>query len=129
MYPLYAQREKVQSTLEYKCGAIECESGNVEVQLNNITVLNTICDLVWKVETRANKPCITQEIISKTYERRKQKNVNSEEGRKHSRRLRNQFQSPDKAKTKYLASTCDENIEFPRAGCYDLTYMMTKKLG
>ena len=68
-------------------------------------------------------------MISKTYERRKYKNVNNEEGRKHSRKLRDQFQSPDKAKTKYLASICEETLEFPRAGCYDLTHMMTKKLG
>jgi hypothetical protein len=53
----------------------------------------------------------------------------TKEGRKHSRGLRDEFQSPDKAKRKYLASICDENIEFPKAGCCDLTYMMTKELG
>jgi len=37
VYPLYVEREKVQGTLEDKRGAIECESGNVEVQWNNIT--------------------------------------------------------------------------------------------
>lgn len=91
-------------------------------------MLNTVRDLVGKVETRANKPWITQEMFSKIYERMKQKNVNNEDGRKHSRKLRNEFQSPDKAKTKYLARISDETIEFPRAGCYDLMYMMTKKL-
>jgi hypothetical protein len=36
MYPLYAQRERVQDTPEDKRGAIECENGNVEVQWNSI---------------------------------------------------------------------------------------------
>ena len=30
------QRQRVQDTLKEKLGAIECESGNVEVQWNNI---------------------------------------------------------------------------------------------
>jgi len=64
---LYAQRQRVQDTLEEKLGAIECESGNAEVQWKNIKecVLNTISDSVGKVEKRARKPWITQEIISK----------------------------------------------------------------
>jgi hypothetical protein len=32
---LYAQRQGVQETLEEKLSAIECESGNAEVQWNN----------------------------------------------------------------------------------------------
>jgi hypothetical protein len=39
-------------------------------------------DLVGKVERRARKPWITQEMISKMDERRKWTNVNNEEGRK-----------------------------------------------
>jgi hypothetical protein len=55
---LYAQRQRVQDTLEEKLGAIGCDSGNVEVQWNNIKecVLDTISDLVGKVEKRAIKP-------------------------------------------------------------------------
>jgi hypothetical protein len=33
---LYAQQQKVHDRLEEKLGAIKCESGNVEVQWNNI---------------------------------------------------------------------------------------------
>jgi hypothetical protein len=53
---------------------------NVEVQWNNIKkcVLDTISDLVGKVEKRARKPCITQEMISIMDERRKRKNINTE---------------------------------------------------
>jgi hypothetical protein len=51
----------VQDTVEGKLGAIECDSGNVEVQWNNIKEcdLDTLCDLVGKVEKRARKPWIT----------------------------------------------------------------------
>jgi hypothetical protein len=64
------------SRTEEKLGAIKCESGNVEVQWNNIKkcVLDTISGLVGKVERRARKPWITQEMISKMDERRKWKN-------------------------------------------------------
>ena len=67
MEKLCAQRQRVQETLEEKLCAIECESGNGEVQWNNIKecMLDTISDLVGKVEKRARKPWITQEMISK----------------------------------------------------------------
>ena len=60
---LYAQRQRMQDTLEEKLCAIECESGNAEVQWNNIKecMLDTISDSVGKVEKRARKPWITQE--------------------------------------------------------------------
>ena len=83
----------MQDTLEEKLGAIACESGNAEVQWKNIKecVLDTISDLVGKVEKRARKPWITQEMISKMNERRKWKNVNTEEGRRNYRRLMNKL--------------------------------------
>ena len=79
---LYAQRQRVQDTLEEKLGAIKCDSGNVEMQWNNIKecILDTISDLVRKVEKRKRKSWITQEMISKMDERTKWKNVNTEEG-------------------------------------------------
>jgi len=51
----------LQDTLEEKLGAIGCDSGNAEVQWNNIkeSVLDTISDFVGKVEKRARKPWIT----------------------------------------------------------------------
>jgi hypothetical protein len=64
---LYTQKQTVQDTLEGKLGAIGCDSGNVEVQWNNIKecVIDTLSDLVGKVEKRVIKPWITQEMISK----------------------------------------------------------------
>ena len=90
---LYAQRQRVQDTPEEKLSAVECESGNAEVQWKNIEerVLDTISDLVGKVEKRARKQWITQEMISKMDERRKWKNVDTEEGRRYYRRLRNEL--------------------------------------
>jgi hypothetical protein len=90
---LYAQQQRVQDTLEEKLGATGCECGNVEVKWNYIKecVLDTISDLVGKVEKKKKKPWITQEMISKMAERRKWKNVNTEEGRKNYRKMRNEL--------------------------------------
>jgi len=129
---LYTQKQTVQDTLERKLSAIECDSGNVEVHWNNIKecVLDTLSDLVRKVEQRARKPWITQEMISKMDERRKWKNVNTEEGRKNYQRLRNEFKrATDNAKKEYLENICNKIIEFQRTGLYDLMYMKTKELG
>jgi hypothetical protein len=64
---LYAQRQVVHDRLEEKLGAMKCESGNVEVQWNNIKkfVTDTMSDLVGKVERRARKTWFTQGMISK----------------------------------------------------------------
>jgi hypothetical protein len=81
----------VQDTLDEKLGAIGCGSRNVEVQWYNIKecLLDTISDLVGRVQKNARKPWIAQEMISKMNERKKWKNVNSEKGRKNYRGLRN----------------------------------------
>jgi type I site-specific restriction endonuclease len=121
----------VQDTLQRKLGTIECDSGNVEVQWNNTEecVLDTLSDLVRKVKKRARNPWITEEMISKMDERRKWKNVNTEEGRKSYRRLRNEFKrATDNAKKEYLENICNKIMEFQRTGRYDLMYMKTKEL-
>jgi type I site-specific restriction endonuclease len=113
-------------------GAIECDSGNVEVQWNNIKecVLDTLSDLVGKVEKRARKQWITQEMISKMHERRKWENVNTDEGRKNYRRLRNELKrATNNARKEYLENICNEIMEFQRTGEYDMMYMKTKELG
>ena len=92
--------------------------------------LDTISDLVGKVEKRTRKPWITQEMISKTDERRKWKSVNTEEGRKNYRMLRNELKrATDNAKKEYLENICKEMMEFQRTEFYDLMYMKTKELG
>jgi type I site-specific restriction endonuclease len=84
-------------------------------------VLNTISDLVGKVEKRERKLWTTQEMISEMDERRKWKNVNTEEGRKNYRKLRNEMKrATDNAEKKYLENICKEIIEIQRTGRYDL---------
>ena len=102
------------------------------MQWNNIKecMLDTISDLVGKVEKRARESWITQEMISKMGERRKWKNVNNEEGRRNYRRLRNELKrATETAKKEYLENICNEIIKFQRTGRYDLMYMKTKELG
>jgi len=126
------KKQTVQDTLEGNFGAIACDNGNVKVQWNNIKecVLDTLSDLVGKVEKRARKPWITQEMMSKMDERRKWKNVNTEEGRRNYQRLRNELKrATDNAKKEYLENICNEIMEFQRTGRYDLMYMKTKELG
>jgi len=101
------------------------------VQWNNKKewVLDTISELVGKVEKRTRKPWITQEMISKMDESRKWKNVNTEEGRKNYRKLRNELKrATDNAKKGYLENTCNEIIELQNTERYSLMYMKPKEL-
>jgi hypothetical protein len=69
-------------------------------------------------------------IISKMDERKRWKNVNTEEGRKNYRRLRNELKrATDNAKREYLENVRNEIMEFQRTGRYDLMYMKTKEPG
>ena len=111
----YTQKQRVQDTLEENLGAIGCDNGNVDVQWKNINkcVLDTVSDLVRKFEKSARKPWITQDMISKMGERRKWKNVNTEESRKNYRRLRNELKrATDNAKKEYLENICNKIMEF-----------------
>ena len=79
---------------------------------------------------RARKPWITQEMISKMDDRRRWKNVNTEEDRKNYRWLRNELKrATGNAKKEYLENICNKIMEFQRTGRYDLMYMKTKEPG
>jgi hypothetical protein len=118
----------VLDTLEEKFGAFGCDSGNVKVQWNNIKNVCWILSVIWLGKSRRGKK--TQEMISKMDERRKWKNVNTEEGRKNYRRLRTELKrATGNAKIECLENTCNEIMEFQRTGLYDLMYMKTKELG
>jgi hypothetical protein len=73
----------VQDTLEEKPSANECESGNVEVQCNNIKkrVLDNASDLSGKVKTSTRKPSIKHEMTNKMDQQREWKKINNEDGR------------------------------------------------
>lgn len=102
----------------------------MEVQWNNCMkcVLKSMSGLLRKVDKKARNPWIRQEMINKTAEQRKRKNVNNEEGRKHYRRLRNELKrATDKARKEYLESIRDEIMEFQRVELNDLMFMKTKE--
>ena len=93
------------------------------MQWNNCKkcVLETVSDLFRKVDRKARKPWIRQEIINTTVEQRKRKNVNNEEGRKHFRRLKNELKrATDKGRKEYLGSISDEIVDFQRVDLSDL---------
>jgi len=63
-------------------------------------------------------------------ERRKWKNVNTEEGRMNYRRMRNELiRATEKAENEYVEYICKVVIEFRLRDHYDLTYTNTKELG
>jgi len=70
---------------------LECESGIVEVQRNeiNVIVLGSVTDLVGKVERRPRQTRIAQQMVNKMNERRKCQNAISEVGRKNCSKLSN----------------------------------------
>jgi hypothetical protein len=72
------------------------------MKLKKEYVLDTFSDLVGKVEKRARKPWVTQEMITQMDERRKWKNVSTEEGKENYRRLRNELKrATDNSKKEY----------------------------
>jgi uncharacterized protein YaaW (UPF0174 family) len=102
----------------------------VEVQKNidKKCVLDTMRNLDGKVDRKARKSRIPQEMMSKMDEQRTWKNVNNEEGLKNLIRMGNELKrATQKAMKKYLESTCDI-MELPRTGCYDLMYTKMKEL-
>jgi len=57
-------------------------------------------------------------------ERKKWKNVKTEEDRKNYIRLRNELKRAiDNAEKEYLENICNEIMEYQTIGCYDLIYI------
>ena len=93
-------------------------------------VIDTISYVVEKVDKRARKPWFTQEMINKIDERKKLKNVSTEEGRKNYRVVRKMLRrATENDKKEYLENIYNEVMEYERTGRYDLMYMKTKQLG
>ena len=85
---LHSEGQNVQDALQDKFCAFECESGDVEMQWNNIKKgsVNTTSDLLVKVDWGARKPWITQEVISKMDEERKWMSTTKKKEKKTERR-------------------------------------------
>jgi type I site-specific restriction-modification system R (restriction) subunit len=89
-------------------------------------VLDTISDLVRKVQKRARKPWITQEMLNKVT---KEMEECIQQRRKNHRRLTNELKTTThKSKKEYLKSICYDIMEFQRTGRYDLMYMKSQTL-
>lgn len=87
-------------------------------------------DWAGKVDRKARKPYITEEIISKMEEHRKWKNENNERRKEHLwRDWGTQIErATDKATMEYIV-LCDKIVEFQRKGRYDSMYTKPKELG
>ncbi|KDR20787.1 hypothetical protein L798_05100 [Zootermopsis nevadensis] len=76
------------------------------------------------------KAWITQAMFDETDERRRWKNINSEEGRQKYRRLNNELRrETDKAREDYINEVCDEIMTLQRIGRYNFMYAKAKELG
>ena len=78
---------------------------------------------------QAKKPWITNEMINKMDERRRWKNVYTQEGKTKYKQLNNELRRiTDKAREKWWEDQCSELEEMDRKGRSDLVYEKVKKL-
>ena len=78
----------------------------------------------------AKKLWITESMLEKMEERRKWKNVNTEEGRHNYKILNNQLRrETDRAKEQWMKQKCEEIEELEKRGRYDLMYREVNCLG
>jgi hypothetical protein len=104
----------VQESLEEKLRVGDCVNRNVEGQWNNMKkfLLDTMSDCMGKVDKRARKPWITQEMNSKINEQRKWKMIIKKRKQKSCRRLNNELRrATGRVKLEYLEIKCDEITE------------------
>jgi hypothetical protein len=80
----------------------ESNTSNSNEYLLRVELLEDYTDCV---EKRAREPWITQEMISKIDKRRKRKNVNTEEGTRNYRRLRNELERATEKIKVYIVRT------------------------
>jgi len=85
--------------------------------------------LGFQISENVRKPWIMQEMTEKMDERRRWKNVNTEEGKKRYRTLNNQLRRiTDKAKEQWWNSQCDELEKLDSQGRMDLLYKKVSEL-
>lgn len=78
---------------------------------------------------KANKPWVTDQMLDKMEERRKWKNVNTENGRKMYRKLNNKLpRETDRARVSWWESQCSELGDLEGLGRSDLIYAKVKEL-
>ena len=81
------------------------------------------------MKQKAKKAWVTTGMIEKMDERRKWKNVGTEEGNRMYRKLNNQLRrETDGAREKWLEEQCTEMEELERIGRYDILYEKGKQM-
>lgn len=123
-------RDKVRAELEIKLSESVGES--VEEEWTNVKKCLTeiLEEKIGRMKRIPRKPWISQAMLDKMEERRRWKNINSEEGRQKYRKLNNELRrETDKAREDYISGVCDDIMELQRIGRYDMMYAKVKELG
>lgn len=78
---------------------------------------------------KAKKPWVSEKMIMKMNERRRWKNVDTEEGRVRYRKLNNELRrETDKARENWWMEACEELEEMDKRGRSDLMYVKVKEI-
>jgi hypothetical protein len=127
---LTAMDYRSQTNLELE--TIEEEACNVNQRWQQLkeSVLKSANEVLGqKTMTSNRKPWVTTEMIDRMEERRRWKNVNSDEGRKKYRELNNQLRrATDKARQKWWEEQCQELEVLEKSGRSDLLYQKVTQL-
>ena len=127
---LTAMDYRSQTNLELE--TIEDEACNVNQRWQQLkeSVLKSANEVLGqKTMTSNRKPWVTTEMIDRMEERRRWKNVNSDEGRKKYRELNNQLRrATDKARQKWWEEQCQELEVLEKSGRSDLLYQKVTQL-
>lgn len=127
---LTAMDYRSQTNLELE--TIEEEACNVNQRWQQLkeSVLKSANEVLGqKTRTSNRKPWVTTEMIDRMEERRRWKNVNSDEGRKKYRELNNQLRrATDKARQKWWEEQCQELEVLEKSGRSDLLYQKVTQL-
>ncbi|KDR07657.1 hypothetical protein L798_02810 [Zootermopsis nevadensis] len=129
-WDMKSAQDKVRAELEGKSSESEGES--VEEEWTNVKKCLTVAleEKVGRMERLPRKAWITQAMLDKMDERRRWKNINSEEGRQKYQRLNNELRrETDKAREDYINRVCDEIMTLQRICRYDTMYAKAKELG
>ena len=127
---LTAMDYRSQTNLELE--TIEDEACNVNQRWQQLkeSVLKSANEVLGqKTMTSNRKPWVTTEMIDRMEERRRWKNVNSDEGRKKYRELNNQLRrATDKARQEWWEEQCQELEVLEKRGRFDLLYQKVTQL-
>ena len=124
-------RDRVDMAL---CNDLEPEQEQTDInntwrQLKEAITASAEQTIGYNVQKRIRKPWVTQEMLDKMNERRKWKNITSDEGKRQYRKLNNQLRrETDKAKELWWKEQCDTLEKFNRENRSDQLYRKIKEI-